>query len=207
MSYYDEMRIYYNHVIGNFSYSTRKKYLEKCHDMVKMYPDLAELYIFNDRAPQLKNRVKFVFNGQVHNVAQTMFNDIDEEERVYDINCLTIDPYKEAFPGLYFVGDIKYDPHYGKIFLVKCGGSNDVGERMKQYATHNPMFFHDYTSLPCDNWRVKEKIVQMFLKNIAIGRPPVSREWFIVSEENYFQLCQLFKDKNFFSCVAEGHWA
>ena len=124
----------------------------------------------------------------------------------YAVDCLKIKTEQEHFAGLYIVGDIKYDPHYGKLFLMKCGGSNDIEKRMKQYATHNPMFFHDNTSLPCNDWQLKEKTVQHFLERVSIGVPPVSDEWYILPEATYFKLCELFQDKMFFASVASGRW-
>lgn len=206
MNYFEEMKNCYDKVTsGTWSSPTRKKYLNRCSELMALHPDLEQYYIINENAPRIAGRIHLRIDNTVKQLVAEMIID-NEYEKTYGLDCLKIDPIEEYFAGLYIVGDIKYDPTYGKVFLIKCGGSNNVGARMKEYTTHNPMFFHDYTSLPCNDWRVKEKIVQNFLNRVSIGRPPVSREWFIVTEETYFKLCELFKDKMFFSSIASGRW-
>lgn len=206
MNYFEEMKSCYDRVTGGtWSSPTRRKYLNRCGELMALHPDLEQYYVITENAPRIMNRIHLRIDNTVKNLVAEMLVD-NGYETTYSIECLKVDPAEENFAGLYIVGDIKYDPQYGKIFLIKCGGSNNVGGRMKEYTTHNPMFFHDYTSLPCQEWRIKEKIVQNFLGRVAIGRPPFSREWFIVPEETYFKLCDLFKDKMFFSSIASGRW-
>ena len=206
MNEYVEMKNCYDYVVnGTWSSTTRKKYFDRCLQLLALYPELNKYYYTNEHAYHIKNRIHLRVDNTVKEKVIDMILDLPEEQ-IYSIDCLKIEPTEERFAGLYIVGDIKYDPVYGKVFLIKCGGSNDVGKRMKQYTTHNPMFFHDFTSLPCQDWEIREKTVQRFLARCAIGRPPVSREWFIVPEETYYKLCEYFKDTMFFTSIASGRW-
>lgn len=206
MTYFEEMQINFQKVTeGTWSNPTRKKYLEKCRQLLNSHPDLATYYVINDDAYLVCNRIKLAADNTVKQMVQEMT--IKKDYTItYTVDCLKVKTDEEHFAGLYIVGDIKYDPKYGKLFLMKCGGSNDIEKRMKQYTTHNPMFFHDGTSLPCDDWQFKEKIVQRFLEKVSIGVPPVSDEWYILPEETYFKLCKFFKDKMFFASIASGRW-
>lgn len=206
MTYLEEMENCFKRVTGGgWSTPTRKKYLTRCEQLLYLYPDLSNYYIIDNNAYCVCNRIKRKKNYDVQQVLAEM--QVDKGyTTTYAVDCLKIKTEQEHFAGLYIVGDIKYDPTYGKIFLMKCGGSSDVEKRMKQYATHNPMFFHDGTSLPCYDWSIKEKTVQKFLAQVSIGVPPVSDEWYILPEETYFRLCELFKDKIFFNSVASGCW-
>lgn len=121
---------------------------------------------------------------------------------VYTINCFNYED--EHFPGIYFNGDIKFDPKYGKLHFVKCGGGNDVAKRLGQYPTYNPMFYHQYTSCRMENWTAGETLVQAFLAKYAIGAPERSKEWFIVDEETYYKMCELFSNPTLFKQIATG---
>lgn len=205
MDYFEEMKNCYDRVTGVMGCTaTRKKYLVRCQQLMILHPELKEYYTIDDNAYYVCNRIKRRTDNAIKQAVQEMILD-KPYEVTFNVECLKIDEI-EHFAGLYIVGDIKYDPTYGKVHLIKCGGSDDIYKRMKSYTTHNPMFFHDFTSLPCDDWKLKETIVQHFLSRVAIGVPPFSREWYIVPEETYFKLCDLFKDKMFFSSIASGKW-
>lgn len=205
MTYFEEMKNCYDRVTGTMGCTaTRKKYLVRARQLMILHPDLNEYYLIDDNAYCVCNRLKLRVDNTVKQVIQEMMINKGYEV-TYHIDCLKIDEV-ERFAGLYIVGDIKYDPTYGKIYLIKCGGSDDVYKRMKSYTTHNPMFFHNFTSLPCTDWRAKETVVRNFIEQVSIGVPPYSREWYIVPEDTYFKLCELFKDRMFFASIASGRW-
>lgn len=206
MDYFEEMKDCYNRVTGGcWCTATRKKYLDRCKELLTLHPDLGKYYILHEESNCVSNRIRLAADNPVKEFVQKMFID-KGYTTTYRVDCLKVKTNEEHFAGLYIVGDIKYDPTYGKVFLMKCGGSNDIEKRMKSYTTHNPMFFHDGTSLPCHDWQLKESTVQHFLERVSIGVPPVSDEWYILPEDTYYSLCELFKDKMFFASVASGRW-
>ena len=111
-----------------------------------------------------------------------------------------------SFPGIYFIGDIKYDPLYGKMFYVKIGSSKDVGKRLKQYRTYNPAFYHDCCSLTCRKYENAERICQNYLSMRSKFTPIYTSEWYIVDEETYWDLCEKFSNEESFRKIAEGDW-
>ena len=108
------------------------------------------------------------------------------------------------FPGLYFIGDIKYDPLYGKMFYVKIGSSSNVGKRLKQYRTYNPAFYHDCCSLRIARYKKAETYCHNYLYSRCKFMPVYTAEWFIVDEETYWDLCRIFSNDETFRAIAEG---
>jgi hypothetical protein len=112
----------------------------------------------------------------------------------------------ENFSGVYFIGDIKYDPLYGKMFYVKVGSSKNIGKRMKQYRTYNPAFFHHMCSLPTKYYHTAEDYCQNYLQSKIKFVPKYTAEWWIVDEETYWQMCKDFSNEETFSKIAKGIW-
>ena len=110
----------------------------------------------------------------------------------------------EDFSGVYFIGDIKYDPLYGKMFYVKVGSSKNIGQRIKQYRTYNPAFFHHMCSLPTRHYRRAEEYCQNYLQSKCKFVPKYTSEWWIVDEETYWQMCKDFSNEECFSKIARG---
>lgn len=205
MTPYEEMAKCYADIKSLLPCSaTKKKRIERCRELMERYPDLKKYYTINDDAYFVSDRITC---NIAETVKEEVHNLLHETKALptYNIDCLRIDD-SEHYEGIYFVGDIKYDPTYGKVYLVKCGGSTDISKRIKTYTTHNPMFFHNYTSIPCNNYHIHEKSVQRFLERVAIGVPPTSSEWYIVDEATYFKLCELFSNKVIFTSIANGEW-
>lgn len=111
-----------------------------------------------------------------------------------------------SFEGVYFIGDIKYDPLYGKMFYVKIGSSQDVGKRLKQYRTYNPAFYHDCCSLACEHYKLAETICQNYLYSKCKFTPVYTSEWYIVDEETYWDLCKKFSNEESFRKIVNGEW-
>ena len=112
--------------------------------------------------------------------------------------------------GLYFVGMIGVTPDEKKYFLVKVGEADgrSVASRIGDYATYNPMIYHndcflmsnEYDSCNSDG----ETNCQWYIAERAYGRGQNSHEWFYVDEETYYELCNTFSDKEMFKAIAEG---
>ena len=197
-----EMEFHLNKVATLTTWKAKHNHLEICISLWENDPEVHKCYMYDENMHYMDDRFK---KRDFLSEELAILATIDMERKslpTFHIDCLHID--KENFGGLYFLGDIKYDPTYGKLFLVKIGSSSNVGKRMRTYTTHNPMFFHSHTALECTNFYTKEKIAQAFLSRVSIGVPYFSNEWFIVEEETYFKLCDLFKDKDFFEKVATG---
>lgn len=118
------------------------------------------------------------------------------------------DTSEQEFGGLYFMGASYHNPiTKHPLYAVKVGKSDcDIGARIKSYGTANPFIYHEKDHvLPdfiCPD--ANEKTCHSFLKSVAVQALDKNTEWFIVNESTYFQLCELFKDKNFFAGVATG---
>lgn len=135
------------------------------------------------------------------------------DEQVKLIPCIKNGIFKqkymsdcENFSGVYFIGDIKYDPLYGKMFYVKVGSSKNVGQRIKQYRTYNPAFFHHLCSLPTRHYRRAEENCQEYLRSKIKFAPKYTAEWWIVNEETYWKMCEEFSNEESFSKIAKGIW-
>lgn len=205
MTYIEEMAKCYADVKSYLPCNaTKKKRIARCKELMEEYPILKDYYTINEDEYFVADRISCNIQEAVKQEIHDLLRPIAPLP-TYNIDCLKIDDLEE-YEGVYFVGDIKYDPTYGKLHLVKGGGSTNISKRMKTYTTHNPMFFHNYTSIPCSNYRVHEKAVQNFLERVAIGVPPTSAEWYIVEEETYYKLCELFKNKIIFTSIANGEW-
>lgn len=115
---------------------------------------------------------------------------------------------KCAYEGsaLYFLGMMSFNPEGKEYYLVKIGSSNNIGRRIKDYAVTNPMIYHDNIFLPCEESQLKEKEYNChkYLASMAYAIAQNSNEWFYVTKENYFLLCDMFKDITFFQMVANG---
>ena len=136
-----------------------------------------------------------------------------EEYKVMPPTIFEASPYidtDEHFQGLYFIGMVGYNPvTLEKSYLVKIGKSSDIGNRMKQYMSMNPMLYHNHCSLgvprtgTLNNY---ERNCHAFLAENCIKRPTGSSEWFYVTEENYMKFCDKFFDPDYFEIIARGEW-
>lgn len=113
---------------------------------------------------------------------------------------------KEA--GLYLVGNVVLNPTTGEVFhLIKIGMSANLYDRMKTYSTANPMMFHidyliledneDYSKIPrykmvtFKNRKLKpiEAQYHKAMEKLNFARFEYAKEWFLVSEEAYLEIC------------------
>lgn len=120
------------------------------------------------------------------------------------MSCATIT--ERGMRGLYFVAMMAHNPDGKNFYLVKIGKAEDIGSRMRQYASHNPMIYHNNCSLYINEGRLEpyEHNCHNFLNNIAFGRAQNSLEWYYVNEKDYYTLCDLFASPSTFAAIACG---
>jgi hypothetical protein len=135
------------------------------------------------------------------------FHNPQREER-FNLPIMEMSCAKCNYQGsaLYFLGMMCNNPEGKEYYLVKIGASKETARRVREYAVTNPMIFHDNIILPCDEKDLKEKEYNChkYLASMAYAIAQNSFEWFYVTKENYFLLCQMFKDNTFFQMVADG---
>lgn len=108
--------------------------------------------------------------------------------------------------GLYFVSMIGMSPEGNPYYLVKVGRSGNIKKRIAGYASMNPMIFHNnaYITDYDKNNLDAETNCHKFLAERAYAIAQNTEEWFYVYEEEYFELCGIFMDKEMFKAIAEG---
>lgn len=123
---------------------------------------------------------------------------------VINMPCAAIT--EQGMRGLYFVAMMAHNPDDTNFYLVKVGKAEDIGNRMKQYASHNPMIYHNNCSLYISEGNLDpyEHNCHIFLSNIAFGRAQNSLEWYYVNEKDYYALCDLFSSPSTFAAIACG---
>lgn len=131
-----------------------------------------------------------------------------EADNKFNLPAMDMPCAKCSYEGsaLYFLSMMCINPDGKEYYLVKIGSSNNIARRIKDYAVTNPMIYHDNISLPCDENKLKEKEYNChkYLASMAYAIAQNSNEWFYVTKENYFLLCNMFKDTTFFQMVANG---
>lgn len=109
--------------------------------------------------------------------------------------------------GLYFVGMMTVDPEENHYYLVKIGKSKDVHKRLKQYFGYNPMIYNNNNILYIPNELerdIAEENCHAFISHYAYGVAAGGIEWYYVTKEIYFFLCDIFNDTEMFKFIANG---
>ena len=110
--------------------------------------------------------------------------------------------------GLYLVGNVVLNPITGEVFhLIKIGMSTNLYDRMKTYASSNPMMFHidykiidddaDFSKVPTykrttlRSRKIKpiEEQYHKAMEELNFTHFEYAKEWFIVSKETYSEIC------------------
>lgn len=197
-----------NKIATSYSASNKKYHYNKILELFDEYPELNKYYILDDNNYYYDQRIK-----------RRNFEDIKElrtEKNNNNINgrCGYTPKYTwqlsdENFSGLYFIGEIGYNPIINqKFFMVKIGQTENIKKRMAQYRTHNPNFWHENCSLKIDTWQDREyyeTLAHKALNNICIKKCPNADEWFIVSEKIYFELCEACScETSFYEFIKTG---
>lgn len=107
--------------------------------------------------------------------------------------------------GLYFVGMIGMNPEGNPYYLVKVGVSKNIKKRIAGYASMNPMIYHNNMYITDYDRSVDgEHNCHAYLASRAYAVAQNTEEWFYVDEETYFDLCDIFANKEMFKAIAEG---
>ena len=112
----------------------------------------------------------------------------------------------EPFTGLYFIGSMYIDPEDNHYYLVKIGKGGDVGQRINQYFGYNPLIYNEYNTIKTSGYslEIAEENCHAYLSQWAIGIAAGTKEWYHVTKDIYFLLCDMFRDEVFFEMVANG---
>lgn len=113
----------------------------------------------------------------------------------------------EHICGLYFIGCVGCNPITKAYqYCVKVGKSFDIGGRMRQHASSNPLLYHNNASLPVNKNNIgeAERNCHRYLDRLAIGMPTTSNEWWFVDEDTYMNLCAQFSNRSEFQRIAKG---
>lgn len=150
-----------------------------------------------EKNPVLKNYI--IYNPNRRNWEDRFSFDLDNFYKWIESGIEIITTKKETFDdgvdyvnvpsgkGLYFLGDSKWNPITRcPEFWVKIGKATDIKERMRQYNTCCPVVWHiDYSKEYKD-----EKYYHNRLLNICLAKCNHNNEWFMVSEDVYYEMCE-----------------
>ena len=127
---------------------------------------------------------------------------------------------KEVIPhsgGLYLVGNTAFNPHTAEpYYMVKIGMSTNIYNRMRTYASDNPMMFHiDYRTVPAQDYMMLPKYERTTAMKRDIEQYEARyhqemearrfchfeycNEWYLVSKEVYMEICE--RGFDYFGCT------
>lgn len=92
--------------------------------------------------------------------------------------------------GAYLFGQTAYNPYTKKpYFAIKVGKADWFSDRSVVYNTCCPFLFRiDYK--PATNAYEVESFYQNKLKKIAFARSCMAKEWYVVDEQIYLEICE-----------------
>lgn len=192
-----EMDYQLNKMEGLSSLAKRNRFF----NMVAIYhkfPELKAWWAYDKDAPQYKD--KFIKKSNKKRNYCPVTGDLPKLE----IPCASTEWLPEE-RGLYFIGMIGVNPNGTKYYLVKVGSTENIAKRVRQYGSYNPMV---YIGGILQNFEGKmsdaETTCHEYLAERAYAYAQNAREWFYVSEETYFELCNTFADNEMFRAIAKG---
>lgn len=136
----------------------------------------------------------------VHKVREAAENKYDLP--VMTMPCADASAINWCHGGLYFIGMIGINPDGHSYYLVKVGCAENLQKRLRQYATYNPMIYIGGICPATPS--TSEDRAHDYLANHAIALAQNSTEWFYVTEDVYYELCDTFSDIEMFTAIAEG---
>lgn len=168
--------------------------------IMQVYPIVKMKYYYNPREHRYVNRIYKVNHSFVPSPAPVPTIEENIIPKIY---------YKDdQFAGLYFIGQIGYNPIMNKkVYFVKVGQSENISRRIKTYLSYNPLIYYNHTCLPVENSEARnimETNCHCYLRKFAIAMGQNTSEMFQVDEEVYYQLCKQFSDINTFNFIARG---
>lgn len=153
-------------LITGYAKSTVKNYISKYQELEEMY----DAY-FNADAPKAEKYVR---------TPLPIFTDGYNAHPV------------ESDSGLYLIGSTYFDPkHPDRLYYwIKVGLSSNLEKRIKGYRSHNPMVWvADTITFDVMEMGQMEQYCHIMLSDIAYGIARDTEEWFIVTAEQYNEIC------------------
>lgn len=189
----------------------REKWLEEYNRLINQLPSLKSQIISaltSDFLGCLSQNGKQGFNLHYYFDENGLHKKEEEIEDLPTIAFPYLDSTAKNVFGLYFLGMIGVTPDDKKYYLIKIGASSDIKKRVSQYYGMNPMIYHNdiHIEFNCNRSQLEkaEHNCHLYLADKAYGRAYKANEWFYVTEETYFELCETFADKEMFKAIAEG---
>ena len=141
-----------------------------------------------------------------HKDPQDYLKPVEKKTEVFglpfmEMPCITSD----GGDGLYFVGMIGMSPEGTPYYLAKVGMSKDIKKRIAGYASMNPMIYHNNMYITDYDRSIDgEHNCHAYIASRAYAVAQNTEEWFYVDEATYFDLCDIFANKEMFKAIAEG---
>lgn len=153
-----------SHITG-YAPATVKNYIRKYSDLVEKYDEY-----FNPKTPHGTRRVR------------TPLPYFEDE-------YIKVEPPEDC--GLYLIGSTHFDPMTGKrYFWIKVGMGRNLAQRLRSYCSENPMvFIADVMIVDPDDVLDFEASYHISLSDLAIAQAQNTREWFLVDEQTYMEIC------------------
>lgn len=100
-------------------------------------------------------------------------------------------PLKNCAPakmGIYLIGTVSFNPFTKEeLYFIKVGFSGNLQRRMKDYRTSSPTIFHIAYDTEDS---ILESDCHSILRRCAECQVEGTDEWFKVSKEMYFEICE-----------------
>lgn len=168
----------YNQLHKATTTDKRYYYLNSIIALMEKLPALQDYFILRE-AHRIVNRIYRAENFPSFSLEEVpRFNDVIDRESEKALRKI---------PGLYFIGEITYNPELKMpLYWVKIGTSTvNLCQRVHGYDTHCPTTWRiDFR----DNPRL-EGYYHKLLGACCIDRATGCEEWFRVDEETYFEMC------------------
>lgn len=174
----ENMELCYNNLISATNSIDRRAFFVNCLSLYKKSPSVKEHWAYHPSAHQYKDRFckRRIPLTKKKKIQNKRVDDYDDR----------IDYSVPEGRGLYFIGGTRYDRDLQKVIhVVKIGKSTNLPKRMDGYNSMNPLLWRCGFSKEYD----KETYYHSLLKEKSIARCKGSKEWFIVSEEIYYEMC------------------
>lgn len=198
----------------------RKLYEYRLCYLLETYPELTKCYVYDNKQYRILNRFIPIEREEEEEIVETIISPIRCDCTIIDrgtaryengskfvkgaIYCKTahndLPTYDDGIsldlpttPGLYMMGEIRYNPlEERNLYLIKIGKGCNLCSRIKDYKTTNPFpYCIDYIEVPNALLTSAESLLQNNLRNHAIAKCQHNREWYLVNEDTYYEMCRL----------------
>lgn len=118
------------------------------------------------------------------------FQDLLSKTPVFN-NSVDVKAVAPDAEGLYLIGNTLFDPRDNtKLYAIKVGTSTCLQRRMKEYRISNPLVFHIDYLLNSYRPAILERECHEQLCRLCQYRLPHSEEWYLVTQEQYTEICE-----------------